>query len=392
MAVAAAERAARLWCDVPTSGRVQHLLAIADEIRGRAEPLSALLVRECGQPRCEALDDLVALAKQFIDAAGAPAGADPAPRPGVLALLTSPGKPLEFLAMALLPALLAGRTVVCKPPLECPLSCLALAECFATLPAGVVNVVTGDAVAAEALISHADVTAVIYAGDTHTGRTYHAMATNAGKSLQQLTPEIQIGVITADADLELAVAGTCWQWLQHSGQRGAPRRLYVERAVAAAVADRIHEYAAFLEVGDPTRADTDLGPVISFDAMRAIEARIAHATKAGARLKLGGRQFQPWGLKGHFLQPTLLTDVGPSSEALCDQIDGPVICLTPFDDFAQIMQGTAAYDGKIELTLYCAPGSPMKDRLSQLGPGSHAVEVNSVTERDPRWFPYANRR
>ncbi len=405
LGVQAAQRALVSWARLPRAKRIELLSAIAADIRRRAVALAALLGRENGQPRCEAADGIEEMICRFERAGVArqdaaadqvavvdalPINSDEGT--GVVALLAGASDPLRALSLILVAALVAGRTVVYRPPSECPLSSLVLAECFQGLPPGVVNVITGDADTAKVLIAHPDVGEVAYAGATAEGQELAALAAGQGKPLRQVALKAHASIVCADADLELAVPAICWQWLHHSGQSGVPgRRLYVAQALAAAFAERIHEYAAFLEVGDPARADTDLGPLISLKVLREIESQVAHATKAGARLKLGGRQFQPWGLKGHFFQPTLLTGVQDSSLAWCEQIDGPVIAITAFEDLAPICLDVCSARSALDLGLHTADSEPVQAVMASLGDQARFVHLTHITQRDPRWFPYRDR-
>ena len=183
-----------------------------------------------------------------------------------------------------------------------------------------------------------------FAGDAGQGTLIAAAAAANGKRLDLAAESAGPIIVLEDAPLDLAVPGVAWARLRHSGQGdGSRTRIYVQRSIAAQFADRIHEYMAFLEVGDPLKPDTDLGPLISREAARRVEEQVAHAAKEGARLKLGGRGYQPWGLPGHFFQPTILTDVRHDSAASREPMQGPVLLITPVADAVEALRHASDY-------------------------------------------------
>ena len=100
-------------------------------------------------------------------------------------------------------------------------------------------------------------------------------------------------------ELNLTLAGTASLRLFHSGQRaGQSTRIYVEQQRSHELADELHEYLAFLECGDRCKSATDLGPPCAFTALQRVEDQVARALRRGALLKVGGRRYQPWGLRG----------------------------------------------------------------------------------------------
>jgi succinate-semialdehyde dehydrogenase/glutarate-semialdehyde dehydrogenase len=135
------------------------------------------------------------------------------------------------------------------------------------------------------------------------------------------------------------VPAIAWSRLMNAGQTCAsPRHIYVERTIAAELADRMHQYVGFLDVDDPAKPPTDLGPLISLEAAQRVEDQVGRALRAGARLILGGRRFRPSGLPGHFFQPTILANVPGGSAPTGEEILGPVITLTPVVDLAEALE------------------------------------------------------
>ncbi|HEY3850056.1 MAG TPA: aldehyde dehydrogenase family protein, partial [Steroidobacteraceae bacterium] len=130
-----------------------------------------------------------------------------------------------------------------------------------------------------------------------------------------------------------------WTRLMSGGQACmSGGHLYVERSLAAEFVDRMHHCVGFLDVDDPAKPSTDLGPLISLDAARKLEDQVGRTLRGGAKLILGGRRFRPSGLPGHFFQPTILTDVKPGGVPMREQLLGPVITVTPVADLAEALR------------------------------------------------------
>jgi acyl-CoA reductase-like NAD-dependent aldehyde dehydrogenase len=259
------------------------------------------------------------------------ASADRGPPAAVVAVAGGFDRPIGAFLEAAGAALGAGAALICKPPVEAPLSSLQLADAFASLPAGLVNVVTGGAATVEALVASGAVDRLRFDGSDEECAALRRIGVCA---VERVGPIESIAcVVDAHAHLERAAAEAARAGLRAAGQCVTPRvRLVVQRRVAAAFADQLHVWVAFLEVGDPRKCVTDLGPLISHAAVRRAEEQVARALQAGARLKLGGRAFNPWGLAGHFFQPTILTDVPRGSPAAFAEFRAPVLSLVPFED------------------------------------------------------------
>ena len=237
-------------------------------------------------------------------------------------------------AAAIAPAIAAGNAVVCKPPQQNPLTSIMLAEVFGALPAGVVNIVTGGPDTGRALVDHPDVGLVAFTGSAAVGRRIAAAA--ATKRI-----EIELGgvdgfIVCEDADLDTTVPGIAWCRLTNGGQAcRSGKHIYVARSIIAEFVERMHNCVGFLDVDDPMKPATDLGPLISLEAARRVEDQVGRTLREGAKLILGGRRFRPSGLPGHFFQPTILTNVRPGSVPTREEILGPVITITPVADLAE---------------------------------------------------------
>src|SRR5258708_4673440 len=347
-AVAAARAAQRGWWKVPGVEKAKLLREFGARIRAREHALASLMTQETGKALCEAIDCIdggAACFEYYGEVARSSFGNSIPPvaphqlnftikEPfGVVAAIVPFNFPLLLMAWKVAPALAAGNTVICKPPHQNPLSNLMLAEVYDLLPPGVVNVVTGAADTGTALVEHPDVDLIAFTGSAAVGRK---IAAAAGAQLKKVNLElgsIDPFIVFKDADLDVAVPGVAWARLLNAGQVcTSSKRIYVEQPVAAEFTERMHEYVALLQVGDPMKPDTDIGPLISSEAARRVEDQVGRAVKDGATLRLGGGMLRPRGLPGHFFQPTILSDVRHGSVATREEIFGPVLSITAVAD------------------------------------------------------------
>lgn len=331
LACAAARDAQERWRRTPVGDRTAALAGIAAAVRGAGDALATTLTAESGRPIRETRAEVAEAISAFEPSVARAGTAGRAAAAAVVAVAPGFDRPIGAFLEAAGTAIATGAALICKAPLEAPLSSLMLADAFAPLPAGLVNVLTGGPAAAEALAASEGVDRLLCAGPA---QEFEALRRIGASRVERLAPiEAIAAVVDEAADLERAAAQVVESALRASGQCVTPRvRLYVHGGVAAAFADQLHLRVAFLEAGDPRKPDTDLGPLISHAAMRRAEEQVARALQAGARLKLGGRGFRPWGLAGHFFQPTILLDVPRASPAALAEFRAPVLSLVPFGD------------------------------------------------------------
>jgi acyl-CoA reductase-like NAD-dependent aldehyde dehydrogenase len=419
-AVAAARTALPGWQALTAVQRAALLREVSDRLRARGGELARLLTQESGKPLCESIDCLAAVAALF-EAGATMAGGDAGPNApaGVVAAITPFNFPLLFMASAIASALAAGRTIVCKPAQQNPLACLRLAESFAGLPAGVVNLITGAADTGAALATHPDITLVKFTGSAKVGKRVAAAASPSRRV------DVEPGCVGAlfvcrDADLDIAVPAIAWGRLFNCGQVcTSGKHIYVEGSIAADFVERMHQCIGFLDVDDPIKPPTDLGPLISLEAAHRVEDQVGCALREGAKLILGGRRFRPSGLPGHFFQPTILAKVPAGSLPTREEILGPVVTITPVTDLAEaIRHGAPGETFPIAIYTRDAPaamsllkeagaadfrindpsagiagpfGGMRHGEIRRLLGAEGAVSVATNVERRAWWFPYQAR-
>ncbi|HEY6377844.1 MAG TPA: aldehyde dehydrogenase family protein [Candidatus Dormibacteraeota bacterium] len=254
---------------------------------------------------------------------------------GVVAVLIPWNGPVVSAGMKVAPALAAGNCVVLKPSELGPLAALRFAEiCLeAGLPAGVLNVIPGGAIAGDALVRNPGVGKVSFTGGARTGR---AVMAAAAANLTPVTLELggkSAALVFADADLDVAVQiGVMTGVANLSGQGCVlPTRMLIEDTVYEEVERRVTAVARSLVVGDPFDAATQMGPVINATACTRIIETIERATAQGeGRLLAGGRRLGGALAGGYFIPPTVFGGVDNESPLAQNEVFGPVLSLMRF--------------------------------------------------------------
>ncbi|HLG90429.1 MAG TPA: 2-hydroxymuconic semialdehyde dehydrogenase [Alphaproteobacteria bacterium] len=260
---------------------------------------------------------------------------------GVVAVVSPWNLPLLLLSWKVAPALACGNTVIAKPSEETPATATLLAEIMheVGLPPGVFNLVHGfgPGSAGEYLVSHADIDAITFTGETSTGS---AIMKNAAVGLKPVSFELggkNAAVIFADADFEAAVAGTLRSVFSNCGQVClCTERVYVERPIFERFVGALADGARLMKIGDPYDG-ADMGPLISQKHREKVLGYYALARREGGRFIIGGGvpEFGDTRDRGAFIDPTII--IGLHEEARCvkEEIFGPVCHIAPFDSEAE---------------------------------------------------------
>src|SRR5688572_15385237 len=306
-AVEAAAAAQRRWARVPIPARAGVITRAGEILLRRKDELAELVSRECGKVLIEAGGDVqeaVDMAN-FVAGQGRSAWGETVPSElgsklcwttrapvGVIGMITPWNFPVAIPSWKCFPALLAGNGIVLKPSEHAPLCAEAFVKACvdAGIPDDLIQLVHGFAEPAAALATHPGVGAVSFTGSVPTGRKVAAAAMETGPRLVSL----ELGgknamVVLADADIDLVVDGALFGAFGTAGQRcTSTSRLIVHPAVADRVVGRLTERVRTLRLGDPTRPDTDVGPVITADSAQRIKAMIDAAVAKGASVAVGG--------------------------------------------------------------------------------------------------------
>lgn len=254
---------------------------------------------------------------------------------GVVAAVIPWNSPFSSATSKIIPALLAGNSVVLKVSPENSLSMGFLAELLGRtgLPEGVVSVLPAERETSEYLVSHPDVDKIAFTGSTRAGRR---IASIAGEQLKRISLELggkSAAVILPDADIAEAVRGLKFGSLLNNGESCiAQTRILAPRSRYEEVVDALKELVESLKVGDPNDPDTFIGPMIRQDQQQRVRDYIELGIEEGARLVTGGPQI-PEGLEtGNYVTPTVFADVDNSMRIAREEIFGPVLVVIAYDD------------------------------------------------------------
>ena len=334
-AVAAAARAFKNWSKLSGHERAKYLYAIARHIQKRDRFLAVLETMDNGKPIRETRDiDIPLVARHFYHHAGWAELLEtefPGYRPvGVCGQIIPWNFPLLMLAWKIAPALATGNTVVLKPAEQTPLTALAFAEICREvgLPAGVVNIVTGEGDTGAALVAHEGVAKIAFTGSTDVGRIIRAATAGSGKKLSLELGGKSPFIVFDDADLDSAVEGLVDAiWFNQGEVCCAGSRLLVQEGVAEKLYAKVRARMETLRVGAPLDKSTDIGAVVSTEQLERITSLVEKGRQEGAEV------FQPSISipgTGTFFAPTLMTGVEPASTVAVVEIFGPVLVAMTF--------------------------------------------------------------
>ncbi|MGN6678225.1 MAG: aldehyde dehydrogenase family protein [Streptosporangiaceae bacterium] len=344
-AIARADAAQRDWRGVAPSDRARLLRAFAAEIDAHIEELAQLEVANSGHPigaaRWEAgqIRDVVQyyaaaperlLGKQIPVAGGLNVTfAEPL---GVVGLIVPWNFPMPILSWGMAPALAAGNAVVAKPAEMTPLTAMRIGEraVQAGLPENVVQVLPGNgSVVGQRLVDHPAVRKIVFTGSTEVGQQIMA---GCAKQVKRLTLELggkSANIVFADADIERASATAPYGVFDNAGQDCCARsRILVQRSVLDKFMELLEPAVKGVRVGDPALTDTEMGPLISASHRASVAKYVPDDAPVAFR---GSAPEGP----GYWFAPTVLAPIGSDAPAYTEEIFGPVVTVTPFEDEAE---------------------------------------------------------
>src|SRR5688500_4075120 len=343
-AVKAAADALPAWRRTPPGDRIQPLFRLKALLDTHFNDIARLITQECGKTLAESQGELRRGIENVEVATGIPSlmmgsnvediasGIDELMirQPvGVVAVITPfnfPGMiPLWFLPYAIA----CGNTLVLKPSEKTPLTMARVMQLVekAGVPQGVVNLVHGGKDAVDALLDHPEVRAISFVGSTPVARYIYSRAAANGKRVQCQGGAKNPIVVLPDADLDMTTKIVADSAFGCAGQRCLASSVVITVADAAKpFTDRISEAAASRKVGNGLDAGTEMGPVISDESRARIETLIAQGINGGAKPVVDGRKATIGGYEnGHFVRPTVLTDVDPAGELARTEVFGQVL-------------------------------------------------------------------
>ena len=262
---------------------------------------------------------------------------------GVCAQIIPWNYPIMMAAWKIAPAIAVGCSVVLKPATLTPITAIILNEiCHeAGVPEGVVNTIPGSGeVIGNYLVEHKDVNKVAFTGSTPTGRN---IMEKASKTLKRLTLELggkSPNIVFEDANLEAAVAGSLFGIFFNTGQSCEARsRMFIHEDIYDAFMEQFIEKTKKLQLGNPFDKGTHIGSIISRKQLEIIDGYVQSAKEAGATIVTGGKEKEIAGFeKGHWYEPTVITDVTPDMKVVTEEIFGPVAVIERFSDEKDVIR------------------------------------------------------
>ncbi len=402
-AVAAAREAWPAWADTPPLRRARILDRFKAILWERADQLAKVISAEHGKTHEDALGEVTRGLEVVEFAVGAPhllkgemtedvgAGVDAHTmrQPlGVVAGIT----PFNFPAMVpmwMFPVALAcGNTFILKPSERDPSASLLIGAWLAEagLPAGVFNVVQGDKVAVDALLTHPDVKAISFVGSTPIAKYIYETGTAHGKRVQALGGAKNHMVILPDADLDMAANALMGAAFGSAGERcmAVSVAVPVTDAVADAIVERLVPKIEALRVGPASDVKSQMGPVVTKAAQERILALIDKGEAQGATVVADGRGFTPpQGYEnGYFVGPTLLDHVTPDMSVWKEEIFGPVLSIVRRNDYASAVDLIHAHSYANGVAIFTRDGDTARSF-------AHKIEVGMVGINVPIPVPMA---
>ncbi len=347
-AIARARAAQVKWRALAPGYRAAALRAFAAELDSHREELAQLEVANSGHPigaaRWEAgqIRDVVqyyAAAPERLTGKQIPVGGglnvtfnEPI---GVIGLIVPWNFPMPILSWGMAPALAAGNAVVAKPAEMTPLTAIRAAELAlaAGLPEGLFQVLPGKgSVVGQRLVDHPDVGKIVFTGSTEVGQS---VMTGCARRIKRLTLELggkSANIVFADSDLEKAAASAPGGVFDNAGQDCCARsRILVQRSVYDRFMELLEPAVKKLRVGDPAAEDTEMGPLISAAHLATVRSFVPDGAPVAFR---GSAPEGP----GYWFPPTVLAPIGLDARAYTEEIFGPVVTVTPFEDEADAIR------------------------------------------------------
>ncbi|HEV1995852.1 MAG TPA: aldehyde dehydrogenase family protein [Candidatus Acidoferrum sp.] len=334
-AVEAARAALPKWQSLTPHARARYLYGLARLVQKHSRRLAVLETMDNGKPIRESRDiDIPLVARHFYHHAGwaqileqeFPGYA----ACGVVGQIIPWNFPLLMLAWKIAPALATGNTVVLKPAEFTPLTALAFAELCQeiALPAGVVNIVTGDGTTGEALVKHPGVDKIAFTGSTEVGRAIRRATAQTHKRLSLELGGKSPFIVFEDADLDSAVEGLVdGIWFNQGQVCCAGSRLLMQESIAEPLIAKVRERMSSLRVGPPLDKAIDIGPIIARVQLDRIQRMVMQGVEEGATC---WQPPTPMPSGGLYFPPTLLSNVHPTSIVAQQEIFGPVLAAMTF--------------------------------------------------------------
>lgn len=390
-AISAASHAFEEWRRVPFEVRREHVCAIADTIAEHAGELARILALETGKPPAAAraeVDSTVAYFRYFTtltlepeliedsDVRRVEIHREPL---GVVAAIIPWNFPLLLLAFKLPPALVTGNTVIVKPATTTPLATLHLGRLLAEkLPAGVLNILSGDDDLGPRITSHPGIRKISFTGSTQTGKKVMA---SAAANLARVTLELggnDPAIVLNDVDVARTAELIFASAFGNSGQVcRAVKRVYAHANIYEPLCAALEERARRAVVGDGSVGQVDFGPVQNRAQYLRVKELLEDARACGTVMAGGGAQEGV----GYFIRPTVVKDVPHDSRIVCEEQFGPILPIVAFSDVEVAIKQANAGDYGLAASVWSSDLARASEIAARLEVGT--VWINKHIDRMP---------
>ncbi|MBL1435850.1 MAG: NAD-dependent succinate-semialdehyde dehydrogenase [Rhodobacteraceae bacterium] len=392
-AIAAAEVGLAAWRATPAFSRADALHAIADELARRTDEAATMISTETGKPIAQSGREWSLVVDQFrwyaeearriygrLIESRVPGGRfevhqEPV---GVVAAFTAWNFPAALIARKVAPALAAGCSVVLRPSSQTPGVAMVLVDCLraGNLPNGVVNLVVGPTAHTYVPIMAAkSVRKVSLTGSTRVGQQ---MIRDSADTVKKVSMELGGNapmIVFDDADLEVTLDATAAAKFSNCGQVCVtPDRIFVHDSLYDAFVDGLAARANSLVLGDGLDPNVQMGPLINARSLEAAEATIADAIANGATLAAGGKR-SPQFNTGHFLQPTVLSNVSETSRVFAEENFSPIAAITRFSDDDEVIERANASDMGLSAYAFTTSAARSRHTVTELKAGMVGINT-----------------
>lgn len=389
-AVALAHQAAKAWKAAPIGDRVRRIKAAYAQIKPYAQELSELLSKEMGKDIRRARGEIEGgiftgayhadSAQKALANKSLGHGTELHYKAlGVVAVISPWNYPVMMANNLIVPALVAGNSVILKPSEETPLIAQAFFQHLKThLPEGVFDIVHGDGQAGEALVD-SDVQLIAFTGSQAVGK--RIMAKAAG-NLKRLVMELggnDAMIVMADADIEQAAGFAVASSFENAGQMcTSTERIYVDQSIAQDFEQRVVEIARQYQVGPWDQANVNIGPIINAKQHQKILSHIQDAKNKGARILLGHCEYE-----APYIQPTVVADLTPDMAMSKEETFGPVVAIGRYENIDQAI--TQANDSNYGLGACVFGHKGVEEVALQLEAGMIGINQGPGGSGDAPW-------
>lgn len=390
-----AKKAFKSWRNTSIEERVGYIKKFRTLFVKNKNRLAKLTTLEMGKPLQQSIDDIEGILK-FIDyfvKNGPKFLADKTVLKnkkehfrvtyepyGVCACIAPWNFPVSMAILSIIPALIAGNTVIFKPSEYTSLGQKMVVDLFNELglPKGVVNVLIGGGDVGGMLIDE-NIDLAWFTGSTKVGQKIHEKCSKKFiKTLLELGGSSP-GIIFSDANLDVTMDNLYWARYLNCGQVcTAVKRLFVQKPIYNKVIKLFVDKLKTVRIGNPMNKKTDIGPLVSRKQLTLLKAQVADAVSKGAKIEIGGKQPEDKNLaKGNYFEPTILTNIKPNMKVLTEEVFGPVLPIVPFKSEKEVVELANKTEYGLSAEVYTKDLIKGKRVAKQINVGTVAINTDN---------------